>query len=346
MPIKIRRITIRNYKGIDKLSVDFPPPRMSGDPDILVIGSENGLGKTSILECCALLLLEIDFDISRHGLSFRKLYPTINIPDLFIRADSPEMKIKGDVVVDGESAVVEIEMDYEKVANTFSAVNYRGFSRDDSVNPSQVISDALEAICGVTPNPAINSSFLFFHSYRKIQEGSTELGKMLEQNHSGIPLSAFKLRILHSLMGKAGLFESEKEQDSDDAVKKLDELIGIYAGGTISKLRYSSDSSVDIRIMPATGGESFTLDGLSSGQKEIISTLFLIWHHTRNNPSVVLIDEPELHLNAQWHRTFIRSLVTMAPQNQYIMATHSEDIMDSVDRDRRILLLNSPERNK
>ncbi len=28
----------------------------------------------------------------------------------------------------------------------------------------------------------------------------------------------------------------------------------------------------------------------------------------------------------------------MAPNNQYIMATHSEDVMDSVDEDRRVLL--------
>ena len=29
---------------------------MEADPDVMVIGSENGLGKTSILECCSLLL--------------------------------------------------------------------------------------------------------------------------------------------------------------------------------------------------------------------------------------------------------------------------------------------------
>lgn len=37
IPIKIRRITIRNYKGIDELEMDFPTPRMPDDPDILVM---------------------------------------------------------------------------------------------------------------------------------------------------------------------------------------------------------------------------------------------------------------------------------------------------------------------
>jgi predicted ATP-binding protein involved in virulence len=77
---------------------------------------------------------------------------------------------------------------------------------------------------------------------------------------------------------------------------------------------------------------------LSSGQKEIIATLFLIWYQTRNKPGIVLIDEPELHLNPEWHRDFIRQLGRIAPNNQYIIATHSEDIFASVDKDRRFLL--------
>ncbi|NQU64387.1 MAG: AAA family ATPase, partial [SAR324 cluster bacterium] len=73
---------------------------------------------------------------------------------------------------------------------------------------------------------------------------------------------------------------------------------------------------------------------------------FLIWHHTQKSPCVVLIDEPELHLNSQWHRGFVKKLINLAPHNQYIIATHSEDIMDSVDEDRRILLLNKREDNE
>ena len=67
----------------------------------------------------------------------------------------------------------------------------------------------------------------------------------------------------------------------------------------------------------------------------------MIWENTRNKPSIVLIDEPELHLNTQWHRTFIGDLLTYAPCNQYIIATHSEQIMDSVDYDSRMMLQNN-----
>ncbi|MEO5366599.1 MAG: ATP-binding protein [Magnetococcus sp. WYHC-3] len=86
------------------------------------------------------------------------------------------------------------------------------------------------------------------------------------------------------------------------------------------------------------GGDSFAFDGLSSGQKEIISTLFLVWHYTRESPAIVMIDEPELHLNAQWHRDFVREVVRLAPNNQYLMATHSEDVFASVPASQRLSL--------
>ena len=104
--------------------------------------------------------------------------------------------------------------------------------------------------------------------------------------------------------------------------------------------RVLDDDEIDIRIELAGRPVSFTFNGLSSGQIEIISTLFLIWLVTRNAPSVVLIDEPELHLNAEWHGSFVSSLVELAPDNQYILATHSEDVMSSVSRECRIILTN------
>ncbi len=162
----------------------------------------------------------------------------------------------------------------------------------------------------------------------------SEVGRRYE-----FPMSAFKLQILRSLMAQADLFEFREEIESNETIDALNKLLSTYAGGTISKLRPSPDNTVDFRVKPVGREESFTFDGLSSGQKEIISTLFLIWYHTRNRPSVVFIDEPELHLNAQWHRSFVNNLTDLAPPpNQYIIATHSEDVMDSVSKHRRALL--------
>ncbi len=121
-------------------------------------------------------------------------------------------------------------------------------------------------------------------------------------------------------------------------LSQLNGLIERYCGGCIENLRPMPDNKVDIRIQPKNGGDSFSFDGLSSGQKEMIATLFLIWRNSQEYPSIVLIDEPELHLNAEWHVDFVDQLRKLAPVNQYILATHSEEIFRSVEESSRAIL--------
>ena len=341
VPIKIRSISIRNYKGIDALDMQFPVPRLRDDPDIFVMGSRNGLGKTSIIECCALLLLGPILREER--LLLRDRYSIIDAPDLLIRAGERSAEIGGEIVLGDEAVTVKMRIDRGMVKLSDEKLLEKMMEKR-GIDPESGADDLIRAICGFTPNPVIENTFLLFHSYRKVQEGNPEMGMMLRGRNPRrppryeFPMSAFKLQILRSLMGQANLFELDEEEGSSETIDALNKLVETYAGGTISKLRPSPDNTIDFRVNPVGRGGSFTFDGLSSGQKEIISTLFMIWYHTRNRPSVVFIDEPELHLNAQWHRRFVKSLASLAPQNQYIIATHSEDIMDSVSEDRRALL--------
>jgi predicted ATPase len=154
--------------------------------------------------------------------------------------------------------------------------------------------------------------------------------------------------MLRAMMSQANLFENTDGSEGTRRLAKLNELVRRYAGGSIEKLRPSGDNTIDLRIIPtgAKTQDSFTFDGLSSGQKEIISTLFLIWRYTLDKPGIVLIDEPELHLNAEWHSDFIHQLHALAPWNQYIVATHSEEIFASVSEERRVLLAASGKASK
>ncbi len=354
VPIKLRRLEIQNYKGIDDLVMEFPIPKLPGDPDILVMGSKNGLGKTSIMECCSLLLLALSIRENRFKLADK--YSMMDVPDLLIQAGAQAAKISGDIVIGEEAITLQIRIDRNGVVK-ITGENIHDIMMDKGLYDSGAdTEDLIKAICGLSTNPVIEKTFLLFHSYRKVQEGNPELGMMVGESQRirrmtpfrryDMPMSAFKLQILRSLMNKAELFELAEDKEPDETIDKLNELVKIYAGGVIKKLRPSADNTVDIRISVGNGKDSMTFDGLSSGQKEIISTLFLIWYHTKGKPSVVFIDEPELHLNAQWHRSFVKRLMELSPENQYIIATHSEDVMDSVDEDRRILLTNHQENAK
>jgi predicted ATPase len=341
--VRLRRLVVKNFKALDFLDLEFPAPRMRHDPDVTVLGSKNGLGKTSVLEACASLYLSaLEPDLFRVAYSGMP----VDLANLFVRAGANETAISGEFTLDNSSVPnSSIELRLSKSGE--SALEYetrRPFNNirenmrhDPKYLYRDIVQSFLLPLVAASPDPLIVPHLLYFHSYRKIQEGSMELGRILARRPSEHPVSQFKLALLRSMMSRADLFEDSPDEDAENTIAQLNILVNRYAGGTIDKLRETRDGTVEFRIS-TKGGGSFTFDGLSSGQKEIISTLFLIWQNTRKTPGIVLIDEPELHLNAEWHRDFIQQIHELAPDNQYIIATHSEDVFASVEEDRRVLL--------
>jgi predicted ATPase len=347
--IRLSRLTIKNYKKLNSLEIDFPRPVMKGDADILVFGSKNGGGKTSVLECCALLML-VGMVGREQFWKFQDIEWSL-YANLLIKAGQEYSSIKGKFEQDNKECTISLGISCRT-----------GFSILD-IDDEQVIfneryfnelESTLNSILAFSGEPLIMPPLLHFNSYRKIQESNPELGMMADDNPESRaarlltripkknitnPVSSFKLEILRSLMGKAGLFEGINKDESEIVLSQLNSLIQRYCGGQVEHLRPLPDNKAEILITPSTGSESFSFDGLSSGQKEMIATLFLIWRNTQEQPCIVLIDEPELHLNAEWHGDFVRQLYKLAPQNQYILATHSEEMFRSVDEDYRAVLV-------
>lgn len=356
--LRLRSLEIKNFKAIDQLKLDFLPPRMKADPDIYVMGSRNGLGKTSILEACALLFLVASAGEDRfHNTNMPEI--PANLSELFIHSDSKEASFIGVFSFGEKEFRLDVKLNRSGRVSVVGDVDkIKKMLKLEEKMPAEVLVERFFLLlAGYNMEPFIMPTCLYFHSFRKVQEGNPELGMMVEPEMSmhrrvvrtaygrkRIPfgedmfVSAFKLQILRAMMGRANLFERLENSNADETLEKLNGLIMRYAGGSIDKLRPSPDNTVDFRVSPRNGGASFAFDGLSSGQKEIISTLFLIWHYTKNHPCIVLIDEPELHLNAEWHRDFVQQVFNLAPDNQYIVATHSEDVFKSVNDDRRLFL--------
>jgi predicted ATPase len=350
--IRLSHLKINNYKKIDSLEIYFPPPLIQGDPDILLLGSKNGGGKTSVLECCSLLMLAGLFK-KQFNKRFRTDESLLDIANLLVKAGQETASIECTVQENNKECVVSLKINH---GVGFLEPHIQGdeslfdFKRKD-------YSDTLDypffnSIFAFSSEPLIIPPLLHFNSYRKVQESNPELGMMADdyprsydmRRRVGIrnvvsPVSSFKLEILRSLMGQASLFEDTDKEQSQNILSQLNSLIQRYCRGQIEHLRPLPDNKIDIRIKPINGRESFSFDGLSSGQKEMIATLFLIWKNTKDQPSIVLIDEPELHLNAEWHGDFVRQLHQLAPHNQFILATHSEEMFRSVDECHRAVLV-------
>lgn len=64
---------------------------------------------------------------------------------------------------------------------------------------------------------------------------------------------------------------------------------------------------------------------LSSGEKQIL-ILFLTVVLQENNPSIILMDEPEISLHLSWQLKLIEMLQALNPNAQLIIATHSPGV--------------------
>jgi ABC-type transport system involved in cytochrome c biogenesis ATPase subunit len=326
--IRVSKVTLEGFKAFrEPFTFEIPPPLALDDPDVIVIGSSNGLGKTSLLEgICLGMLAQHDFR------------PAIReqAGALLINAGAHTARLHLIAEVDGE----ECHLDAHLFPNTVNsgAIPAAWHERVPFL-PAYDVVPAVEAMVGNDDNPVVAPPVLYFHSYRKVIPLPLELADIMEPRRPrrAQRLSVFKFRVLKTLLAQADLLEgADTPEAATDVLGRLDDFLVQFAGAERRKLQSGPDdaNALDLQVAQGREAPSMPFDALSSGQKEIISTLFLIWEATRDCPSVVLIDEPELHLHQEWHDDIMRMLFELAPQNQYIIATHSSRIARSVYPDR------------
>ena len=345
---RLERLSILNYKGIDSLEIAFPDSLVATDPDINIFGSMNGVGKTAVLECCAWVLLAYSGEMN--GIN----EATGHDFSILIKSGFDSARVTG-YLSTGKKTLHRVVVRFDiggRVSVTGACCKKRNRSDDDPVGVT------VGRILGRISEPAHAQNFFFLHSYRKVREGRPELGMLLDDDSSegivirrrgfyasreSVQFSMFKRLIVKHLMQKAELFDvsSLKRGQQDDAsISVLNGLLSQYAEVRVGKLKPFANNTIDVMVEKLScPDKAFSIDGLSSGQKEIISTLFLIWHATYQHPRTILIDEPELHLNEQWHAGIVDKLIALAPKNQYIIATHAKAIMESVHERNRHLLV-------
>jgi len=75
-------------------------------------------------------------------------------------------------------------------------------------------------------------------------------------------------------------------------------------------------------------GKECTIEGLSSGERQLfVIFAHAFFNHYVNKKSVFIIDEPELSLHMSWQEKFAETIFSVSPNSQFILATHSPEIV-------------------
>lgn len=81
-------------------------------------------------------------------------------------------------------------------------------------------------------------------------------------------------------------------------------------------------------VVKRPDGNECTIEGLSSGERQLLvifSHAFFNRHSGKRN--IFIVDEPELSLHLGWQEMFADTIFSISPNSQFILATHSPEIV-------------------
>jgi len=105
----------------------------------------------------------------------------------------------------------------------------------------------------------------------------------------------------------------------------------------LTKLVNLSEKQFNRPIFQNASNQEVTIDQLSDGEKQLYGRVIALMILEPQN-SIILIDEPEIALHPAWQQKIMSIYSRIGKNNQFIVATHSPQILASVPYQNRIIL--------
>jgi AAA domain, putative AbiEii toxin, Type IV TA system len=181
--------------------------------------------------------------------------------------------------------------------------------------------------------PAYQALFSYFPADRalpsgeiNIQIGGPDIAQQL-QSHNAVPQIKFA-RLKPTIVNNFLLSElaRHKLQANFDKI-----FSSVLKDRSLQEIMVNEFGLVSIKIRENSTGRVFDIDGMSSGEKGLILTFLLISHSVAQD-GIIMIDEPELHLNPAVCKILLQFLIDeyLSPNSiQAIICSHSPEILGS-----------------
>ena len=163
-----------------------------------------------------------------------------------------------------------------------------------------------------------------------VQLGIADTSAQLESYNSQ-PQTKF-IRLKHTIFSSIVQNEQGRKVIEEDFKLIFERIL---RGRSLSNIGINEVGLLSIRIKDNESGRTFDIDALSSGEKGLILTFLLIGRSMADG-GVVLLDEPELHLNPAVSRDVLQFLIEefVTKRNiQAIICSHSAEILTAALED-------------
>ena len=292
--MRITSIKAQNIKPIELLEV-------SGLTDVVVFAGPNGVGKSRLIG-----------SILNH---LRKLSET-DIA-LQIEATTPsEERVWGKKLIDTANSADRLllkKLLQKKQARRKFQSSILNFDSDRSIQQIQPYAFSWDATDPWSEEIGWETTWSTLRN--RFQDTLHAIFRKIHSLESDIARKARELQ-------RQG--ESKMDLDFEDPLRPFKEAFSQLLS---PKVLHDADIKKQ-RLTYQHDGQTFGLESLSSGEKEVLNTTF---DFLLRSPShcIVFFDEPELHLHPELSYRLLNTLRSIGTRNQFILCSHSPDIISA-----------------
>lgn len=346
----LEKLHIQNFRGFEDLTLNFPKSNTA-----VFIGI-NGAGKSSILDCIAIMLAQF---VAKLRNKAADIEPSEN--DIKINSQSTINTI---TLLIGETERISWEMIEEGLLKQNCS------NHDEIENYIQRLQENLES------QPDLNLPVMvYYQTHRMVLKNPYTFSLKKNKQDEYYQFQAYHKAFSSAINNFQDFFDwFKEEEDYENEIRLREnadyrnprlEIIRRAITNFFNNFYHSNFSnlrvvrSISERFMRNSGkpsltitknNQDFKIEQLSDGEKML---LMLVTDLARRlaiaNPNsqnalsgegIILIDEIDLHLHPQWQRSVIPSLTQTFPNCQFIVTTHSPQVLSEVKRENVFIIEN------
>ena len=321
--MKLESLKITGFRGISELELDFPE-RMN------VLVGVNGSGKSAVLDCAAIMLSRL---IGR------------------IRASEGTGRffVEDDIANDVTETRNQIKVFLQNEFIQWRVSKARRGRRRQMITKLAELREHVESLRSQLEQDELPN--LPLAVYYPVNRAVLDIPLRIRKRHQFDRLAAYDQALSGAWSGFRVFFEwfreredlenelrAERPECRDPQLQAVRRAVERFLPGfTGLKVRRAP-----LRMVVAKGGDELNVSQLSDGEK---CTLAMAGDLARRmaianpaasdplqSPAVVLIDEIDLHLHPGWQRHITTALKETFPNCQYLLSTHSPQVISHLDR--------------
>lgn len=360
--MRIKRLELKNFRGFEELTINFPE-----DSNVAVFVGVNGAGKTSVLEAIEKLLsgfiyMELYADIFLYKKrNDDEAYEVIDSrKDIKINNSFYEIKLFINLLTD-----FEVSANVNKSKSKFDLTvippvnSYFSFDDENLVELDRKVNDSIFKVDEIkTLRENVREENFFIVSYPT--DRSVYRNPSLEAKDINVPIYNIFEKAFMQFTNFNFFFEwfrsledveNEQIRFKEDAKFRSKELEAVRKAISTFLPNFNNprvQRQPQEELIVEKNGEKLSISNLSHGERLMfamvgdIARRLSIANPGLDDPlqgeGVVLIDEIELHLHPGWQRKIVPLLTETFPNIQFILTTHSPQVISSVERESVFIL--------